>query len=123
MAQKITTNERAILDCLARNCYCPCNYCRPETFEDTGDTWTGEVLNTGSALKKTIKPTSVGGIVASLVRKGLARADGEATGLTRAGFEAWLRLFPADAEVPDPREASRVLVDDEFGPEYGQPIR
>jgi hypothetical protein len=104
----LTKNEKVALNMLALNLYNSSNGSRPERPEDVGDVWTF-ALDDHTAWE-TLKGKTLSGTVASLVKKGLVRTyddtrskaerrgehNTSTTGLTRAGYDAWLEAFPSE---------------------------
>ena len=75
----ITTSERLLLDNIARNQYTD-GQLGPNVL-----VWS-DCLDFGP---QQIAKTSIPGILASLINKGLALSDGEVTALTEEGYEMW----------------------------------
>lgn len=109
---KLTTNELYILNCLARNSYTQANYSRPRNFNDVaGGIWTHSIEDadrTDFSRPKELKTNGIGGVVASLVQKGLVTTYDDkrtkrerggspsesTTSMTEKGYKVWLREFP-----------------------------
>lgn len=88
----VTLNESLVLDSIARNLMAVRNGGRPKTAEEA-TTWRDQIISDGPH-ETEIKPRSLPGIVASLVKKGLITSNGESVTFTLAGFEVWERLYP-----------------------------
>lgn len=93
----LTYNELVMLQMIAQNGYAPTNYGVPEHFDETGPVWS-ELLDDATLREGMIMPEkkAFGGIVASLVKKGLAESSDSSvpkrdssTALTEEGFKAW----------------------------------
>lgn len=108
----LTTLEAAVLDHIARNCYQPTNFSRPERFEDTRDIWRHSILDSSS--KTEVSPRSLPGVCASLVKKGLiiCTEDGKDSTirLTESGFAAWDAAFPMTPEEIKAEDEARGVV-------------
>ena len=67
----LTTNELVMLQMIACNCYTPANYSEPESFDECGSPWS----NLDDCEHGMVNSKSFGGIVSSLVKKGLAECS------------------------------------------------
>jgi hypothetical protein len=91
----VTTLEIAILDCIARNQFSPVNGAWPKSAEETG-TWSADILDSAVVERPGIRQRSVPGILASLIKKGLAWSNGESTALTATGYAVWADKFASE---------------------------
>lgn len=85
----LTALETKLLRNIALNEYAPGNGAEPASHADCGAVWSN-CLDCGP---ETIAPTSIPGVVASLVKKGLVWQEGSGreavVALTSAGFDAY----------------------------------
>ena len=92
---KLTQKEKVMLQMMAQNCFSGSNYDEPEEFEDCGTLWSNQLDNCTLKEGMELPPErSFGGIMASLVKKGLAVSDDwdgrdSTCALTEEGFQAW----------------------------------
>ena len=91
----LTTNELVMLQMIACNCYISANYSEPKSFDECGSPWSN-CLDDCELKDGMVMPDSksFGGIVSSLVKKGLAECSGmndpeDCTALTEEGFKVW----------------------------------
>ena len=86
----LTPNETKMLRNIVLNDYQSLNGAEPASYDEVGGVWSN-CLDCGP---ENIPASSRSGVVASLVKKGLAVVDGrgdDATvGLTRAGYDAYV---------------------------------
>ena len=90
---KVTANEGRLLTNIARNLMTGLNGAEPNCAADTA-CWANQ-LNDGPF---NISERSLPGLMASLVKKGLATTNGEGCELTEAGFAVYKALPPPSAQ-------------------------
>lgn len=84
-----------MLQMMAQNCFAHTNYGVPQIFEDCGTLWSNQLDNCELKDGMEMPPSSsFGGIMSSLVKKGLATCSGfgddeDTCALTEEGFKAW----------------------------------
>jgi len=91
----LTGKELVMLQMMAQNCFAYTNYGVPQEFEDCGELWSNQLDNCTLKDGMEMPPaSSFGGIMSSLVKKGLATCEGfgdaeDTCALTEEGFKAW----------------------------------